>query len=125
MLFAETGLLVGFFLPGDSLLFTAGLPCTTGASGGRLSLPGVLAAAVAGALLNRTRNRHLLRLIGGLVWTVGLVLAGYALGSSITGVDRYLLPLVGAIVAVSLLPLALEILRSRTATSSAQRQAHR
>ena len=24
-LFAETGLLVGFFLPGDSLLFTAGL----------------------------------------------------------------------------------------------------
>src|SRR6478735_6409246 len=25
VLFAETGLLVGFFLPGDSLLFTAGL----------------------------------------------------------------------------------------------------
>jgi membrane-associated protein len=27
VLFAETGLLVGFFLPGDSLLFTAGLLC--------------------------------------------------------------------------------------------------
>lgn len=28
--FAETGLFVGFFLPGDSLLFTAGLLCSTG-----------------------------------------------------------------------------------------------
>lgn len=27
VVFAETGLLVGFFLPGDSLLFTAGLLC--------------------------------------------------------------------------------------------------
>jgi membrane-associated protein len=30
VVFAETGLLVGFFLPGDSLLFTAGLLCATG-----------------------------------------------------------------------------------------------
>lgn len=30
IIFAETGLLVGFFLPGDSLLFTAGLLCSTG-----------------------------------------------------------------------------------------------
>jgi len=29
VVFAETGLLVGFFLPGDSLLVTAGLYCTT------------------------------------------------------------------------------------------------
>ena len=29
MVFAETGLLVGFFLPGDSLLVTAGLFCTS------------------------------------------------------------------------------------------------
>jgi hypothetical protein len=35
VLFAETGLLVGFFLPGDSLLFTAGLLCTTTVRGGR------------------------------------------------------------------------------------------
>nr|WP_245933370.1 VTT domain-containing protein [Arthrobacter livingstonensis] len=30
IIFAETGLLVGFFLPGDSLLFTAGLLTSTG-----------------------------------------------------------------------------------------------
>ncbi len=30
VVFAETGLFVGFFLPGDSLLFTAGLFCSTG-----------------------------------------------------------------------------------------------
>ncbi len=30
IVFAETGLFVGFFLPGDSLLFTAGLFCSTG-----------------------------------------------------------------------------------------------
>lgn len=30
MVFAETGLLVGFFLPGDSLLFTAGMLTATG-----------------------------------------------------------------------------------------------
>lgn len=31
IIFAETGLLVGFFLPGDSLLITAGLAAATGA----------------------------------------------------------------------------------------------
>ena len=30
IIFAETGLLVGFFLPGDSLLVTAGLLAATG-----------------------------------------------------------------------------------------------
>ena len=48
IVFAESGLLVGFFLPGDSLLFTAGLL----ASKGTLSLPlimiGCSIAAIAG-----------------------------------------------------------------------------
>ncbi|MGC4939861.1 DedA family protein [Kribbella sp. DT2] len=47
VMFAETGLLIGFFLPGDSLLFTAGLLTTTGI---RLSLPLTLVFAAVGAL---------------------------------------------------------------------------
>jgi membrane-associated protein len=182
VLFAETGLLIGFFLPGDSLLFTAGLLCTTHSAGIHLSLPAVLVCAVAGALLGaqvgyvighragrallaRTGNAHLLtgaaraeellaryghgkaivlarfipvvrtvlnpmagalgvpartfvlwQAVGGLLWTIGLVLGGYGLGSVIPNVDRYLLPLVALIVIVSLLPLALELLRARRAT---------
>lgn len=56
VLFAETGLLVGFFLPGDSLLFVAGYATTAGSLktlGLTHALPfwWVLFAAVAGALL--------------------------------------------------------------------------
>lgn len=52
ILFAETGLLVGFFLPGDSLLFTAGILCSTSArSALHLSLAWILLAAATGALL--------------------------------------------------------------------------
>jgi membrane-associated protein len=50
IIFAESGLLIGFFLPGDSLLFTAGLLASQGKFG--LSLPilliGCFIAAVAG-----------------------------------------------------------------------------
>ncbi|RZU36420.1 membrane-associated protein [Streptomyces sp. BK022] len=181
VLFAETGLLVGFVLPGDSLLFTAGLLCASGSAGGsvHLSLGRVLVAAAAGALigaqvgyllgrragpalLKRTRSRRiteaadraadilqryghakaivlarfipvvrtvlnplagvlavpartfaLWQVVGGLVWTVGLVLAGYALGASVPNVDRYLLPIIAVIVIVSLIPVGLEFLRSR------------
>jgi membrane-associated protein len=42
-----------------------------------------------------------------------VTLAGYALGSRIPNVDRYLLPIVAVIVAVSLIPVALELFRSR------------
>ena len=183
VLFAETGLLVGFFLPGDSLLFTAGLLSST-AVAQPLPLPLVLVSAVAGALLGAqvgfwigrragpaltdqarrpkvaeamARSRDLLdrygngraivlarfvpvvrtvlnpvagalgvgtrtftlwQAVGGLVWTVGLVLAGYALGSSVPNVDRYLLPMVAAVVLVSLTPLVVEVLRSRRAARS-------
>jgi membrane-associated protein len=180
VLFAETGLLIGFFLPGDSLLFTAGLFCTTSATATvHLSLPLVLIASVAGALLGaqtgfligrrggrallaRNRNPHLHRglaraeelftryghekaivlarfvpvvrtvlnplagilavpartftlwqILGGLLWSVGVTLAGYVLGASVPGIDQYLLPIVALVVIVSLVPLALELLRNR------------
>jgi membrane-associated protein len=182
VLFAETGLLIGFFLPGDSLLFTAGLLCTgTSAGGVHLSLgPLLVTAAVGalagsqcgfligrkagGALLARSRSAKLRegaqraeellerygyakaivlarfipvvrtvlnplagalevpartftfwQVVSGLVWSLGLILAGYALGSSIPNVDKYLLPLIALIVVLSLLPLAAEVLRSRRA----------
>ena len=52
-MFAETGLFVGFFLPGDSLLFTAGLLCSTGilAVHPVLLVILVIIAAVAGNLV--------------------------------------------------------------------------
>ena len=178
VLFAETGLLIGFVLPGDSLLVTAGLLCaTSSASGVHLRLATVLPAAAVGAvvgaqtgwLIGRTAGPPLLHrrgrlaggierasalldrygygkalvlarfipvvrtvvnplagvqglsagrfllfnLAGGLPWSLGIVLAGYLLGSRVSGIDRYLLPVIAAVVAVSLLPLAIEVLRER------------
>jgi membrane-associated protein len=49
IIFAESGLLIGFFLPGDSLLFTAGLFASQGKFG--LSLPVVLVGCFVAAVL--------------------------------------------------------------------------
>ncbi|MDQ1396696.1 MAG: rane-associated protein [Acidimicrobiaceae bacterium] len=176
IIFAETGLLIGFFLPGDSLLFTAGLLASQGKLNIAVILVGCAVAAVAGAqtgyligrkagppLFRRPDSRifkrefvdkaegHLNRygegkaiflarfvpivrtflnpvagvlevdlrtfalwnLIGGVVWTVGVTLLGYALGSNISNPDRYILPIIFLIVVVSLIPVVLEVLRSR------------
>jgi membrane-associated protein len=48
IVFAETGLLIGFFLPGDSLLFTAGVLAGQSRLDLWLLLPGAFIAAVAG-----------------------------------------------------------------------------
>ncbi|MFD8912787.1 DedA family protein [Streptomyces sp. NPDC059575] len=181
--FAESGLLVvGFFLPGDTLLFPAGVLCA-GADGQppRLVLWQVMLCAAAGAvagaqvgyligrhggrpLLTRTSSRRvkegaeraerllarygygkalvigrfipmlrsvlhpaagalgvplgtftLWQTVGGVLWSQSLVLVGYALGSSVSHVDDYLLPLVGVIVVLSLIPLLVEAVRSRRA----------
>ena len=188
MLFAETGLLIGFFLPGDSLLFTAGLLCTAAPGHpARLSLPLVIVAAVGGAILGaqtgfyigRTGGRRLLergrsrrlrasgdragellarygygkaivlarfipvirtvvnpvagavgvpartftiwQAAGGLLWSAGVTLAGYALGSAIPGIDTYLLPAIAVIVLISFIPIGIELLRSRRAARRGDR----
>ena len=56
IIFAETGLLVGFFLPGDSLLVTAGIYCTSIEDGKPplLSLPLVLVATMFAAIIGDT-----------------------------------------------------------------------
>jgi len=52
--------------------------------------------------------------IGALIWTDGILLLGYILGEKIEGsIDKYLLPIIGLIILLSLLPIFLEILRER------------
>src|SRR5919198_4253873 len=48
IVFSETGLLVGFFLPGDSLLVTAGVFCAAGQLDIRTVLAAVTVAAIVG-----------------------------------------------------------------------------
>jgi membrane-associated protein len=52
--------------------------------------------------------------IGAIIWTQVAIGIGYLLGDLIEGsVDKYLLPIVGLIIFLSLVPIALEILRER------------
>jgi membrane-associated protein len=183
-LFVETGLLIGLVLPGDSLLFVAGLA----ASGTAVATLGVqlpivvllIASAVcaivgaqvghwighrygrrlfdrpdgrvftherverAEALLARygegraiilarfipivrtlinpicgvigipARRFAVWNVIGGLIWTQGIILLGYFLGNRISGsIDVYLLPIIGLIIAISVAPIAFDVLRQR------------
>ena len=172
IVFAECGLLVGFFLPGDSLLFTAGLLASQGKLNLAVVLVGCFLAAVIGdqvgyafgkkagpSIFQRPNSRlfkqqHVERaneffeehgaktivmarfvpvvrtfapilagvgtmryrtfltynLIGGFLWAVGVTLLGYFLGDAIgaDNVDKYLLPIIGVIIIVSLIPPFLE-----------------
>jgi membrane-associated protein len=175
IIFAESGLLVGFFLPGDSLLFTAGLLASRGTLNLAVVMVGCAVAAIVGdqvgyvigrragpALFKRPDSRLFKRknvdrahayfekngpktiilarfipvirtfvpvvagvgdmeyrrfvvfnVIGGLLWACGVSLAGYTLGSSIPSIDRYLLPIIVVIGAVSFVPVILELLKLR------------
>lgn len=166
IIFAETGLFFGFFLPGDSLLFTAGFLASQGIFNIYILSALLFIAAVVGdstgyLIGHRYGKRlfkkedsllfhkdHLLRaksfyekhggktiiiarfmpvirtfapvvagigdmeyktflaynMVGGLLWAIGLPALGYILGSSIPDVDKYLLPIVGGIVLLSILP---------------------
>lgn len=66
VLLFESALPVGFVLPGDTLLLTAGLVCATG----RLSLPWILAASAAGAAMGAQAG-YLIGRLGKRVLTSG------------------------------------------------------
>ncbi len=176
IVFAESGLLVGFFLPGDSLLFSAGLL----SSQGKLPALGWLlivacACAVAGdqvgylfgrkvgpSLFRRpdsrffkqeyvTRARQFFErngpktivfarfvpivrtfapivagvsemnyrlfvtynVLGGVLWGAGVSVLGYILGDTVPNIDKYLLPIIAVVIALSLLPVLLEWRKAR------------
>ncbi len=175
IIFAESGLFFGFFLPGDSLLFTAGFLASQGYLNIWILAPLLFIAAVAGdsvgyafgyrvgpALFSREDSRffkkeYLVRtehffekygsraiiiarfipivrtftpilagvgkmryatflsfnIIGAGLWTLGLTCLGYFLGSVIPGIDQYLLPIILAIIIVSVLPPFYEYWKSR------------
>jgi membrane-associated protein len=51
-------------------------------------------------------------LISGIIWTDGIILAGFTLGEKLSGsVDKYLLPIVGVIIVLSLIPVAIEFIK--------------
>jgi membrane-associated protein len=166
IVFAESGLLIGFFLPGDSLLFTAGFLASQNILNIWILVLGCFICAVAGdsvgyltghrvgrRLFTREdswlfHKNHLVKaqtfyakygkktiilarflpivrtfapivagignmeylvfltynIVGGLLWTAGVTLLGYFLGSVIPNVDHYLLPIILLIVVVSVLP---------------------
>ena len=177
IVFAESGLFFGFFLPGDSLLFTAGLFAAEGTLNLPLILIGCFVAAVAGdqvgyvfgqrvgpALFRRPDSRLFkqeyveraqeffarhgaktivlarfvpivrtfapilagvgrmpyrtflsFNVIGGFLWAIGVTLLGFWLGNLIPDIDRYLLPIIVLIIALSFLPMAIEWRKRRRA----------
>jgi membrane-associated protein len=182
IVFAETGLLIGFFLPGDSLLVLAGLVCAVGAES-KLNvdlnlgvvLVGLFVSAVAGAqtgyfigkkagpaLFSRPESRLFkqeyvdkaqhyfdkygpktivlarfipivrtfsnpmagvagmpirsfttFNLIGGALWAVGVTMVGFVLGKTIPSAEDHLLVIEAVIIALSLVPIVVEVLRAR------------
>lgn len=175
VVFAESGLFVGFFLPGDSLLFTAGFLASTNIFNIWILVPLCFIAAVLGdsvgyafghkvgrrlfhkkesllfhkdnlekaekfyekhgkktiilarfmpivrtfapivAGIGKMQYRTFLiyNIVGGILWGVGLCLAGYFLGKTIPDVDKYLLPILGVIIVISVLPSAVHILKEK------------
>jgi membrane-associated protein len=184
VLFVETGLLVGLVLPGDSLLFVAGVSASgtaTAVVGAHLPLPALLVGAPFAAILGAQVGHHIgakygrplfqrpdgrvfnqarviraeewlakygegraiilarfvpivrtlvnpmagilhvpagrffrWNLIGGILWTETVILIGYVLGEKLKGsVDRYLLPLIGIIIVLSVVPVSLELRAER------------
>ena len=173
--FVETGLFFMFFLPGSSMLFTAGLLASHGLFNVWLLLPLITLAAILGdstgywfgtkvgpALFKREDSRFfrkshvektrlfyerhgviaivlarfvpivrtfapilagiagmryrvflMYNIIGGVLWGAGVTFAGYFLGETFPQVDRYITPIIAAIIITSFIPLIREWYISR------------
>ncbi|MEK7520217.1 MAG: DedA family protein [Patescibacteria group bacterium] len=171
----ESGVPFGFFLPGDSLLFSVGFLASQDIFSFPLLVLGIFIMAVAGNSIGyalghklgpliftkedslffhkdhvkkaeRFSARHgkkavilarflpifrtfvpivagvgtmpyrtflTYNIIGSALWTVSITGLGYFLGSIIPGIDRYLLPIVIAIIIVTLVPSAWELYKSK------------
>jgi membrane-associated protein len=175
VVFAESGLFFGFFLPGDSLLFTAGLFASRGELDITVIIIGCVIAAILGdqvgyifgarvgkRLYSRKdsfffRKEHIEKtkefyakhgkmtlilarftpiirtfapivagaadmpykefviynIVGGLIWAVSMPLLGYYLGTTIPDIDKYLLPIIALIIALSFIPPVVHLLQGR------------
>jgi membrane-associated protein len=82
-----------------------------------------VAPVMAGVSEMRRRTFFLFNVVGALIWAVGLSVAGFFLGDNIKNVDRYLLPIVGVIVIVSLIPPVLEYRKHRRKQRNQQHEA--
>jgi len=71
------------------------------------------APILAGIGTMRYRTFVTFNVVGALLWAVGVTLLGYTLGKTVHGIDKYLLPVILVIAAVSAVPVLLEIRRSR------------
>jgi membrane-associated protein len=186
VVFAETGLAAGFFLPGDSLLVVAGLFAAKGdlnvfillitlfvaavvgdavgyytgfkmgerifsrqkslffkpshlrkanefyeKYGGKtiilarfVPIVRTFAPIVAGAAKMPYRRFVVFNVIGGFLWVFSMILAGYFLGSTLKSrfgidLDRHIEWVVIIVVALSLIPIAVEFIKARRARASA------
>ncbi len=170
--FAESGLFFGFFFPGDSLLFAAGVLASQGYFDVRIIAPLCFLCAVFGDSVgywfgkkigakifskqdslffstkhidrtkdfyNRYGNKTIFlarfvpivrtfapilagvgamqyrlflsyNVLGGFVWSCGVLFLGFFLGQTIPNIDGYLLPIILLIIAASFVPVFLEML---------------
>ena len=67
-----------------------------------------LAPMMAGIGDMNGRTFFLFNALGAFLWAFGITIAGYFLGSAIPNVDKYLLPIIAVIIAISLIPPLLE-----------------
>jgi membrane-associated protein len=71
------------------------------------------APILAGIGSMRYRTFVTFNLVGALLWAVGVTILGYTLGKTVHGIDKYLLPVILLIAALSAIPVLLEVRRNR------------